>query len=92
MESKPAIHSDICPPCPITRSVHKVALSNTGHPACRDSVSLTRELQVSQRSRRSIRQPEHVFHLGDAMEVASTPTIHQHHNRHTTQPVIIAAR
>ena len=29
---------------------------------------------------------------GHAQKVASTPTIHQHHNRHTAQPVIITAR
>src|SRR5690606_24176876 len=71
---------------------HKIALSDTGHPPRRNRVRLARDLQVSQRPRRSIRQAENISHLRHAPEVASAPTIDQHHDRHPAEPVIVTAR
>src|SRR5699024_6017544 len=72
--------------------VHKIALSNTRNPARRNRVRLASNLQVSERPRRSIGQPENVSHLRHAPEIASAPTIDQHHYRHPAEPVIITAR
>src|SRR5690625_2761952 len=73
----------------LTRLVNKVTLGNAQHITWRHRMSLSRKLQIRQRTSSRIHERDRISHLRHTRPPAKPATIQKHHNRHTTKTMLI---
>src|SRR5699024_1470411 len=73
----------------LTRLVNKVTFGNAQHITWRHRMSLSRKLQIRQRTSSRIHKRDRISHLRHTRPPAKPATTQKHHNRHTTKTRLI---
>src|SRR5690625_3175117 len=73
----------------LTRLVNKVTLGNAPHITWRHRMSLSRKLQIRESTSSRMHKRYRISHLRHTRPLSKPTTIQKHHNRHTTNTMLI---